>query len=454
MSTDFPERREDQRPSDGDPQDREPGKAGGLLSNLTLTIGSLMLKCKLEIERIEAGPSAIMDTQALPRIRHELRRIVRLASSRSSQAFPLGLRSTSDRCRRTMSDSQEPRVPRRPDAHRVSFWGTLDPTEREAFRSVAVSRTFAAGARLIREGDPADHVIVILTGRTRICVEDNGAERILAERGPGQLVGERGALQISVRSASVIALETVRALVVRTGDFAAFISAHPRVLAIVEGQVYDRLTEDLTGYGQDGSRCSEYLTPHLQPLMGENCTIILSDVVGFGSRTRTDEDRRFIREALYSMTHAALQDLPDVWSWDDRGDGLLTVVPPSVPTAEVIAHLHKELPGAVEEHNRAHRDPARIQLRVAVNVGPVTTDTMGVTGEAIIVTARLVEAPQFKEAMDETRASLGVIASTFIYENVIRHDLGLTGYSQIRVDVKESSLTAWMKLFDRPRSSP
>jgi hypothetical protein len=132
---------------------------------------------------------------------------------------------------------------------------------------------------------------------------------------------------------------------------------------------------------------------------------------------------------------------------------LLTVVPPSVPTAKVIGHLHKELPAALDEHNRAHRDSAQIQLRVAINVGPVITDTMGVSGEAIIVAARLVEAPLFKEAMKKAQASLGVIASTFIYETVIRHDLGLTGYSQVQVDVKESRFPAWMKLFG-PTPSP
>ena len=354
------------------------------------------------------------------------------------------------------------------------FWEALDPIQRDAFRSVASSRTFAAGARLIAEGDQADHVIVILSGRTKISIEDNGRERILAERGPGQLVGERAALQISVRSANVIALETVQALVVRTGDFAAFISAHPTVLDIVENQLYDRSVEDPARYGPDdffdgfrsspsdetttADRLSSSLsagrpTQYPRLLNGENCTVILSDVVGFGARTRTDEDRRVIREALFSITHAVLQGLPDVWSWDDRGDGLLTVVPPSVPTAKIIQHLHKELPAALDEHNRAHRDSAQIQLRVAINVGPVVTDTMGVSGEAIIVTARLVEAPLFKEAMNKGQASLGVIASTFIYESVIRHDLGLTGYSQVRVDVKESSILAWMKLFG-PTASP
>lgn len=345
----------------------------------------------------------------------------------------------------------ELRVRRREPAP-VVFWAALDPAERKAFRSVAVSRTFAAGATLVREDDPADHVIVILSGRTKVCVTEDGRERVIAERGPGQLVGERGALRVSVRSASVIALETVRALVVRTADFAALISDHPTVLDIVENQLYDRLTENPAGRRPGGADTPELAgdlapAPHPYLLTGENCTIILSDVAGFGAHSRTDGDRHIIREALSSMTHAVLQGIPDVWSWDDRGDGVLTVIPPSVPTAEVIGHLHRELPAALREHNLAHHVSARIQLRVAVNVGPVATDTMGLSGEAIIVTARLVEAPLLKQAMTATGASLGVIASAFIYETVLRHGPELAGYSQVEVNVKESSLLAWMRLF-------
>jgi class 3 adenylate cyclase len=348
----------------------------------------------------------------------------------------------------------------------IVFWDALHPVERDAFRTVATTRTFAAGARLITEGDQADHVIVILSGRTTICAHENGRERLLAERGPGQLVGERAVLQASFRSASVIARDQVQALVARTTDFAAFISAHPRVLEIVESQLSDRHIEDPARYGPDvpagwsaretaagegGRPETARPTRQLQPLKGENCTVILSDVVGFGAFARTDDDRRLIREALFGMTHAALRDLPDAWSWEDRGDGLLTVVPPSIPTALAIRRMHTELPPALEEYNRAHDAPARIQLRIAVNVGPVVTDAVGVTGEAIIVAARLVEAPLFKQAMDTDRASLGIIASSFVYDTVIRHDLGLSGYSPVQAAVKESHLTAWMKLFS-PRA--
>ncbi len=359
-----------------------------------------------------------------------------------------GLTSSIGRLSRALRPGQDPaelKVRHREPAP-VVFWAALDPAERKAFRAVAVSRTFAAGTALIREDDPADHVIVILSGRTKVCVTEDGRERVIAERGPGQLVGERGALRVSVRSASVIALETVRALVVRTADFAAFIGEHPTVLDIVENQLFDRLTEKPGGHRARADGFEDE-SPAPQPLTGENCTVILSDVAGFGARSRTDGDRRIIREALFSMTHAALQGIPEVWSWDDRGDGVLTVIPPSIRTADVIRHLHSGLPAALQEHNLAYHESARIQLRVAVNVGPVASDTMGLSGEAIIVTARLVEAPLLKQAMAATGASLGVISSAFIYETVLRHGPELAGYSQVEVNVKESSLLAWMKLF-------
>jgi hypothetical protein len=109
-----------------------------------------------------------------------------------------------------------------------SFWEALRPAEREQFKSSAELRTFAAGARLMREGETANHVMVILTGQTEVRVNDRGTERVLARRGPGQLIGERAALQVNVRSATVVTLDTVRALVMQTEDFAAFLNRHNR----------------------------------------------------------------------------------------------------------------------------------------------------------------------------------------------------------------------------------
>lgn len=120
--------------------------------------------------------------------------------------------------------------------YRVNFWQALSPTEQAAFASAAHERTFPAGAALMREGEPADEVIMIVDGWTKVC----HGEQVIVERGPGQLIGEGGIAPGRVRSATVIALDTVRALVMTTADFTAFAGEHPNVPDIVDKEVYDR----------------------------------------------------------------------------------------------------------------------------------------------------------------------------------------------------------------------
>ena len=458
------------KPSD-DPAHPAPAERG---SQVRLTLWGRRFKLQLEIPRTERADDAVHVSAAaeeIPVLRDEARtdRSGPAYVPDGAQASPVGLLP------HLLQQEQTALLePHRHD-HAASFWDVLDPIEREALRSMASWRTFAAGARLMEEGERADHVMVILGGRAKVCVDENGSERVLAVRGLGQLVGERGALKVRVRSATVIALDMIWALVVQTKDFAAFVSAHPRVLDIVQNQLYQRRTEEPAGYGHatdgpdrfwaepvtsttaadqpDNNHRAGHSRRHSRPLNGENCTVFLTDVVGFGAHTRTDGDRLLIREALFRMTQTAMQSMPDAQS-EDRGDGFLTVVPPNVSTARVIDQLLKELPAAIELHNSTQREPARFKLRLAVNVGPVVSDTMGVSGEAIIVVARLVEAPSFKKAIGESAVSLGVIASPFVYETVIRHGSNqsdVASYSRVPVEVKESDTTAWMKLFDAPQ---
>lgn len=358
---------------------------------------------------------------------------------------------------------------------KVNFWDSLNLAERRAFASVAHERTFACGARLMREGEQADHVMLILSGWTRISVQENGGERVIAERGPGQLVGERGALRVNVRSATVIALETVHALVTKTEDFASFVSAHPRVLEVVENQIYDRLTEEPIDYGWNDrpnafplerghhpSPESLPLPPSPSPpppplLSGENCTVLLTDVVGFGARTRNDLDRMVIRRESLDMIQASLGPLWEKCIYEDRGDGLLIVAPPTIPTTRVMERLHRELPYRLKMHNRTYGEPVHIQLRAAVEVGPVTGDPLGISGEAIISASRLLDCPVLKEGMASTGATLGMIVSTFVYETAIRHAGGWTDpeeYGLVEVNVKESRVHAWIQLIDPAASVP
>jgi hypothetical protein len=450
---------------------RSPADGG---NPVKLTVGGRLFKVQVEMARPGrtdyAGPEAAAAPEAsvsVDEVRVDqtpLGAPVHTGGSAAGPRYPHQLEQT---------DSQDAR----PHSTATGFWDVLDPTEREALRSVASWRTFAAGARIMEEGERADHVMVILGGQVEIRVDENGSERVVAVRGLGQLVGERAALTIGVRSATVVALGMVWALVVQTKDFAAFITAHPRVLDIVQSQKYQRRAAGAPGYEYDDNsgdfpsgrandtpdasrpdsyHSAEYSWKRPKALNGENCTVILTDVADYGAHIRTDNDRLLIREALFKMTQKAMQGFPDAQS-EDRGDSFLTVVPPNASTARVLDQLVKELPAALERHNSTQGESARFKLRLAVNVGPVVSHMGGVSGEAIIVAARLVEAPSFKRALAQSNASLGVIASPFVHETIIRHGSDpreVASYIKVPVEVKETSTTAWMKLFAGPEPTP
>ena len=183
---------------------------------MKLTLGGRRFKLQLERARParagEAEPwSGAPDETSVSRVEDRVSLSVPAETPESTQTSPV---IPDPRPRQEQAAPREARRKRPAD----SFWDVLDPTEREALRAVASLRTFAAGARLMEEGGRADHVLVILGGQAKICVDENGTERVLAIRGLGQLVGERAALEISVRSATVIALDMIWALVVQTKD--------------------------------------------------------------------------------------------------------------------------------------------------------------------------------------------------------------------------------------------
>lgn len=346
----------------------------------------------------------------------------------------------------------------------VSFWNSLTPDERRAFRAMAGRRVFAAGARLMREGEHANHVAVILDGWTEIRVSEHDRERVVARRGPGQLVGERAALQISVRSATVVAIQPVEALVMYTKDFAAFVSNHPGALDIVENQIFSRMRERPASYdgvsyesGDDLNRGAGRATlrpapwPRRSRLTGENCTVLRTDVVAFSADNRNDEDRAIIRRETMTMTQRALGVARDLYWFEDRGDGHLIIAPPSIPTVQAIQGLLAGLARELRRHNHIYSDSVQVRLRVAVDVGPVTEDISGVSGKAIISVSRMMDTPAFTSAMAETGAVLGIVVSPFVYETAIRQSAGPPepiSFSRILVELKETRASAWMHLIE------
>lgn len=115
-----------------------------------------------------------------------------------------------------------------------SFLADLTPAEREDLESRGRVREFGRGDTLFVEGEAPGWVAVLLSGRVKaFSYREQGGETLLAVRGPGALLGEVAAIDGQPRSASVAALEPVRALAVTAEEFMAFLQAHGRVSIII-----------------------------------------------------------------------------------------------------------------------------------------------------------------------------------------------------------------------------
>ena len=127
-----------------------------------------------------------------------------------------------------------------------SFWNSLADPEREALAAAGVEEVFRAGAVLCHAGEDTSQVMIIDSGWVKVSIrEDPGtAEKILAVRGQGDVVGERAALTPGVRSATVTVLDEVSAMVVPAERFAEFLRGHPRAAEVLERQVTERREED------------------------------------------------------------------------------------------------------------------------------------------------------------------------------------------------------------------
>ena len=94
-------------------------------------------------------------------------------------------------------------------------------------------RSFPKGRALMRQGEPGETMFMIQEGRVR--VERShvalSSPLVLAELGPGELVGEMAVLEPGPRSATVTAMEETEAVELSREDLNATMTFYPEVTA-------------------------------------------------------------------------------------------------------------------------------------------------------------------------------------------------------------------------------
>jgi NB-ARC domain len=187
------------------------------------------------------------------------------------------------------------------------------------------------------------------------------------------------------------------------------------------------------------------------PRLAVHRTIVVVDVEGFGDRRRTNRDQVAIRDGLYRAMRDAFGRAGISWDdcgHEDRGDGLFVLVPAEVPKGLLAEALPSALVTALRTHNGAHPDLERIRLRMALHAGEVQYDEHGVTAAAVNLAFRLLDAGALKAALASSPGVLAVIASSWFYEEVVRHSAAVSAYRPVEVVVKETTTTGWICLPD------
>ena len=102
----------------------------------------------------------------------------------------------------------------------VPLFSGLEESELERLARVAGRRRVGRGEQVVRAGETADALLIMLTGRAKVTnFDEEGREVILAWLGPGEFFGEMGLIDDSPRSANVIAVENCELMVLGKQEF-------------------------------------------------------------------------------------------------------------------------------------------------------------------------------------------------------------------------------------------
>jgi Effector-associated domain 2 len=193
---------------------------------------------------------------------------------------------------------------------------------------------------------------------------------------------------------------------------------------------------------------------HTSNVMDGHVSICTVDIADYGGMDRTRTNYVALRNGMYSSVRQAFAESGIPWDESfrqDRGDGILALVPAGVPKGLFTGPLPDALSAALCAYNEGRPPEEQVRLRLALHAGEVRFDKRGdVASQAIIHAFRLLDAPPLKNAMADG-ATLAMIASDWFYTEVIRRDATFEpqSFTPVEVVVKETNTIGWMRVPDR-----
>ncbi|GHF18113.1 hypothetical protein [Streptomyces morookaense] len=178
--------------------------------------------------------------------------------------------------------------------------------------------------------------------------------------------------------------------------------------------------------------------------------IMVLDVESFSPRKNPVQ--RAVRRAMYEVVEESLsragiagQDVV----MEDRGDGILILVPSTIPPVLLAGDFIRELHDNLRERAVLTSTAAAMRFRVALHQGLASRDEHGWSGDAINTTFRLVDAKPLRDVLTAAHhAHLVFSVSSDVYRDVVQHGyrpLDPAAYLPVRFEAKHGQpIEAWV----------
>jgi hypothetical protein len=181
---------------------------------------------------------------------------------------------------------------------------------------------------------------------------------------------------------------------------------------------------------------------------GQVCAMLAFDIEGFTRPDRDEDIRIHLHKALYEILTEAFEGSGLPWDEchrEDRGDGALVILPPSMPSQPVIHPLPERLRSLLRSHNRIVRDAAQLRLRVAAHIGPVYSDAYGAIGDDLNLLFRMIDAAPLRKALAQSKTELALVVSDYMYDSLVKRHPTLVDpalFSPLKTQVKGMRVSA------------
>jgi hypothetical protein len=190
--------------------------------------------------------------------------------------------------------------------------------------------------------------------------------------------------------------------------------------------------------------------------------ILVLDMESFS--TRSDPIQRSLRDAMYEVVESAFTQAGidrETVVTEDRGDGILMLVPPTVSPIRLAGPLVRALDDGLREKAQVFNAAHSLRMRLALHQGLAGRDRHGWSGDAVNTACRLVDAQPLRDVLSAAEsAHLAFIVSNQVYDGVVRHahrGIDPAAYLPLRFTTKHGEvIESWITVpgFSAPPGLP